>query len=335
MLIILACRGESVGIDTVNYYNNNFSSIWVDEDRSYEWIFIGICDFIREMQLNARCCIYFLAFVTILFLCMAAKRFSVKVSTVLFFYILFGYYTHTFNIARQMAACSIMLFAFSYFVSAKKIVSVDTGGKSRQTGSFVLFIFYTVIAGAVHISAFFFSLIYLLKYVKLEVKKINPILLIIVLIGFFAFVQILRDVLLASSMSLFSSIMIYDALGAATESSTLSLGGFLYRSIAYVIAGLIYAQVKNKVDNRLLMIFLVSLLVRILLSTFYGNIYRLGLYLSIIDVIIYAKCFTRLNIQTKILFCIVLFYFSFGYFATHSSNLFETVPYKFEMFELF
>ena len=147
--------------------------------------------------------------------------------------------------------------------------------------------------------------------------------------------QILRDVLLASSMSLFSSIMIYDALGAATESSTLSLGGFLYRSIAYVIAGLIYAQVKNKVDNRLLMIFLVSLLVRILLSTFYGNIYRLGLYLSIIDVIIYAKCFTRLNIQTKILFCIVLFYFSFGYFATHSSNLFETVPYKFEMFELF
>ena len=336
MLIILACRGESVGIDTINYYYNKFSSIWVDEDRSYEWLFIGVCDFIREIQLNPRCCIYFLSIVTISFLYAAARRFSVKVSLALFFYVLLGYYTLAFNIARQMAACSIMLYAFSYFIFVeKKNIGVCEGKQLRQKGNLLLFIFYTIIAGAIHISSLLFSLIYFLKYIKFEIKKIHPIFFIIVLVAFFAAVQVLRDSLLANSMSLFSSIMIYDALGVETESSTLSFGGFLYRSIAYVIAGLVYAQIRKKIDNRLLMLFIVSLLVRILLSAFYGNIYRLGLYLSLIDVIIYAKCFASFNSHTKILFWTVVIYFSYGYFATHANNMFETIPYRFEMFELF
>lgn len=326
--LILVCRGETVGIDTENYYNNRFLSDSTKDSMSLEWLFLCVSEIITNIGLSPRFCIYFLAFISMFFLYNATVRYKVDASRALFFYILFGYYTHSFNIARQMAACCIMLYAYSY------IIPIQLKQHESALKNKIYFVLYTILAASIHVSAFLFLSILLITKANYNVRNISPVKFTIVLCSVFAILQIAKEVFLSQMMGLINIVTLYEDVADA-EVSSLSFFGFFYRCLVYIIAGFVFAKIRKNVNNRALLLFVASLLFRIILSTFYGNIYRIGLYLSIFDVIIYARVYDFLKIKERFYYFIFIAYFSFEYFSAHTGNIYGTNPYVFEMIEIF
>lgn len=127
LFFLAAFRGENVGTDTVNYlsYSNlsnrasnaNFTDFNIlDLGGRVEVINNYVCKFILDFKLNPRFIIVFYAAVMLAFLALSCRRFRVPITYALFFYILFGYYFVSFNIARQLCAASVVLYSLSWLI---------------------------------------------------------------------------------------------------------------------------------------------------------------------------------------------------------------------------
>lgn len=332
LFVVSAGRGVSVGIDTINYYQNGFSNLFEGENHQYEVVFVGLCDFIRSNGLNPRCCLYLLSAVTIIFICAASRRFKTNTIFVLFFFLLFNFFTHSLNIARQMAACSILLYANSFLFAKKDNSSQRSNHCARDV---VLFLVFVLLAASFHVGAII-GVVALFSFVlHFERRTINTMTLSALLIAFFAIIQIGRGLLLSRSMGLLSTIAVYDSIGSETTGTTLSVFGFLYRSIAYFFYGCVLVYLKKDSNYKLCNFFLVSLVIRILLSAFYGSILRLGFYFSLIDIVVFSICAPKKDRKRRFFFYMATLYFGIDYFLTLSGNTYETVPYVFNMIEIF
>ena len=124
---LAAFRGENVGTDTSSYlsYSNlsnraadaNFTDFSIlDLGSRVEVINNYVCKFILDYRLNPRFLLVFYAVIMLVFFALASKRFSVPIVYSFFFYILFGYYFVSFNIARQLCAASIVLYSLSFLI---------------------------------------------------------------------------------------------------------------------------------------------------------------------------------------------------------------------------
>lgn len=321
MLLFLSMfRGEFVGIDTTNYYNNIFSGDKSPDadvsNHDFEILFIAVCDFITEVGLDSRCCIYFLSIITFLFLELSSKVYDVSLLFVCFFYLLFNDYSLSLNIARQMAACSIALYAYSYldYYDLRKY----------------LFFVFILLAASIHASAIFFSLLYFLRNISFH-RFVPELKLIAIVISSYAFLLVFKTIVLDRIMNSLGLISIYSALGEETMTTSLSFMGFIYRAIGLVIGLHIYSEMKDRCWNIVLDVFLLGIVVRVLLSPFYGNVLRLGLYLYIVDVIVYSLYFIyyyrRSNNLRLLEFLCVVGYFSVEFVGALTGNIYETVPY--------
>lgn len=123
--MMAAFRGENVGTDTKNYlsYSNltnnaanaNFTDINIlDLGSRVEVVNNYICKLILQLNLNPRFLIVIYAAIMLIFWALACKRFKVNIAFALVFYILFGYYFVSFNIARQLCAASVVLYSLSF-----------------------------------------------------------------------------------------------------------------------------------------------------------------------------------------------------------------------------
>ena len=305
LFIISASRGVNVGIDTVNYYNNYFSSLYSGDNHDFEIVFITICDFIRDNGLNPRCCLYILSFITFFFIYLAAGRFNTSLVYVGLFYILFNLYTHSFNIARQMAACSILLYAYSFLF-------VDN--KRSKLYNIFFFLLFTLFAASFHVGAILGVIALIVIPFRSKPIATNGFIVSVVFIFLFGLIQIFRTTMLSQSIGLLSSIAIYDSLGADTQETSLSLLGFIYRSIAYVIYGIAWHYLQKDSRGKLCDFFGASVILRIVLSAFYGNIYRLAFYFSVIDIVVFSMCSTPKN--RRVFMGITVSYFFFDQFTS-------------------
>lgn len=333
LFIISAGRGESVGIDTVNYYQNGFSSVYSGENHQYEIVFVGLCDLIRLYGLNPRCCLYLLSAVTIFFVCAASRRFKANTILVLFFFLLFNYFTHSLNVARQMAACSILLYAYSF------LFYNENGGDTIEAHfglkNLLLFVLFVLLAASFHVGAILGLLALFSFLMPVNKKEVEPIFVATILVLCFAIVQIVREVILSRTMGYLSAIAIYDGIGSATTGTTLSRFGFVYRSLAYVFYGVALAYLKRDSNDKLFNFFLLSLVLRIILSAFYGSILRLNFYFALIDIIVFSLCVANEDEKRRTFFYLTVLYFGIDYFLVLWGNTYETVPYVFNMIELF
>ena len=325
LILFLLCfismfRGETVGIDTENYYNNLFSADYSTElvvsNHDFEFFFIGFCDFVRNYGLDPRCCLYFLSFITFLFLGLTARGHDVSLTYVCFFYLLFNDYALSLNIARQMAVCSIVLYAYSYleFYNYRKY----------------FFFLFILLASSIHASAIFFSVLFFIRNISFH-RYIPELKLLVIAIVTYASLQFFKTFILDRILNSLGLISIYSALGEDTSSTTLSLFGFFYRMIGVIIGVHVFSELKDVCWNKILDVFLVGIFIRILLSPFYGNIGRLGLYLYITDVIVFSLYFLyyykRSDNLRLVEFLCVVFYYSIEYFGVLVGNTYETVPY--------
>lgn len=334
LLFISAGRGEYVGIDTERYYNNVFSSSYEGEIHKYEFLFIGFCDFIRDSGFNSRCCVYLLSFLTFFFLYLSGRRFHVNITVVCLFYLLFLFFTHSINIARQMAACSILLYAYSFLFEDVKTEN-EREHKIKHIAYFVLF---ALLATSIHSGAFLGFLVIFVYFFQKKIAlfykslKYSPVVLFLVLFVYFALIQLLRVTLLSEFQDILTIVDMYE--GYTTVERDISLFGFLYNSIVLLFHSFVLVYLFKKEDNKLATFFLVSLILRILLSAFNGAIFRLIFYFSIIDIIVYSKCFLYLSSKRQMFFLMALLYWGVDYILVLVNNTYETVPYVFKMIEI-
>jgi len=333
LFVVSAGRGESVGIDTINYYQNGFSTSYSGENHQYEVVFVGLCDLIRDVGLNPRCCLYLLSVITIFFVCAASRKFKSNTIYVLFFFLLFNFFTHSLNIARQLAACSILLYAYS-FLFAKNGKIINKLFQPRNS-DIIYFLLFVLLAASFHVGAILGVMALFAFLFRVDKLTFNTLLICVILVSSFAIVQIGRDLLLSRSMGYLSIIAIYDEIGSATTGTTLSIFGFFYRSIAYVFYGMALVYLTRDSYEQLGRFFFLSLVIRILLSVFYGSILRMGFYFSLIDIIVFSLCVSKKDRQRKLFLYFSVLYFGIDYVLFLSGNTYETVPYVFNMIELF
>lgn len=174
LFFLAAFRGENVGTDTANYlsYSNlanraenaNFDNFNIlDLGSRIEVVNNYACKLIIQFKLNPRTILIFYDAIMLVFLAMACKRFKVNIIYVAFFYILFGYYFVSFNIARQLCAASVVLYALSFL---KEL------GKKR-----LLFFLWLIFAIGIHSLSIICSVFYIVTVLpKLKTKYVFFIL---------------------------------------------------------------------------------------------------------------------------------------------------------------
>lgn len=320
MCFILAFRGIDVGSDTYFYYTNTFdSSLDFSIDNKFEITFQYISYMISFLGLNPRWCLYSLAVITFFFLYLSILRYNKLLHTkyiwIIFFYFLFEYYSLSFNISRQIAAASVLLYSYSFLF--------ENGLKKYW------FIILVLFASSIHISSIIFLPLYFV--VKIDFSKINTRVISVFLTLLLSVVLLLRGYLLNVIMTKFSALELYGAYIDDAEVVNKSFIGFIIEYIELFLSLFIYGKLKNlKVNGTLSNLYLISLVVSIILLAFYGNIYRIRLGLTIINIIAYSTVFTyyrRLTLKEKIVLCFIVMFYGYFTLATLTNGAYEVVPY--------
>lgn len=190
MLILLffsMFRGDNVGNDTKNYMDTNRiqyrgGNLEVEFNKDYllenfgnktELIDIALNRIVYGFNLPPRVIIWCYALINILVLYRSLRKLKVNTSIGLLIYVLLGYYYFSLSAARQMAAVSIVLYAFTFMIQndgeeSYKILSLKS--------NFVKFVLFVGIASMIHASAIFFIVVYPLRYLHINKSLIVMLL---------------------------------------------------------------------------------------------------------------------------------------------------------------
>lgn len=323
LAFINAFRGIDVGSDTINYYNNNFDGIFsLNFTSTYEleWAFQSISRFIYLSNLDSRWCVFILSFITFIFIYFASKRFqkqmnlSLVMVSLMFF--LLDFYTLSFNIARQVAAISILFYAYSFLYDKRNFQ----------------FFFWVFIASGFHLSSILFSLIYFLK--NIDFSKISFKLLFVTAYSTFFLVLVFKTVLLDLVLSKFPAMSLYDHLIEDTETTNKSNIFYMYEFVKLNINLYVAHNLLKNGSNKYVNIFIISIFAGLLFNAFYGNISRIILGLSIINVIILASYFSKdsLNQKDKVVYIATILIYSWTVLRSLSGGAHDVIPYYMTLF---
>ena len=323
LLFISMFRGINVGSDTINYYTNNFYDtfdIYSSRGYTFEFIFIFISNFFHSLDLPPRFCLYFLSLVTFVFLDLSSRRYRVDFASVCFFFYLFNFYFLSLNISRQIAAITILLYAYSFLK--------DTTPKRYY------FFLYVIVAAGIHISSLLFMLVYLLTvfpYMKKNKAPVFRYLQSIGLIILYVFFQFYGTQLQDTVFSISESLMLYNKYANQTEIASISFLGLFSNIVILIIDIIIYYTIKKKGYDMVARLFLISIIVKIFFSSITGNIGRLMWDIMIIKVIAYCYCFSKSIPQMKpkeLLFLLIMtFLNAYNVFYSINRGAYEIVPY--------
>lgn len=322
LLVFNIFRGIYVGSDTVNYYTNHIiaEDFSLDSGSSYgfEFLFILLGKTINEMGVNPRWCLWSLSIVTFFFLYQSYRRYNkhydVSLVLMLSFYFLLSFYALSFNIARQMAASSIILYAYSYY---------EEKGIKKY-----LFFFFTLLACSLHISSVIILVVCLLNKMKFRFIVEHKYIVYIVLIGLFVIIQVFKSVFLSSVLGSLDILNVYTYLSEETESSTLSVVGMLFKVLEIFIFLKLYYSL-NKYAVLPSKILFIAIVFEIILGAFYGNIYRIGITFSIIKIVCLSIYFSRPSENRLIYLALFMFLFGYPMLSSLANGAYNIVPYYF------
>ncbi len=316
-----AFRGVKVGSDTINYYNNNFDKdlfIQKAASNSYEYCFLAVSETIKNMGWNPRLCLYFLTILTFVFLYKASSRFyksdrTYLVMSIFVFYCLANY-SMSLNIARQIAASCILLYAYT-FIERKKIWP---------------FLITVLFASSIHISSILFIFIYpvcLLKYERIISYKF----ILVVSIFFLFFMSLMcKDYFFNMFFSDNELFSVYERYVDQTEKFDFSISGLILLIIELSIKLFVLFELFNRGHITLSKLLLISIIVEIVFSMFYGNVARIRHGITIVEVPCLATYFSYTNKDTtRNIAVFILFSIVFGYdmLSGLSRGAYEIIPY--------
>lgn len=323
LLFFSMFRGINVGSDTINYYTNNFDftfDVVSNTGYTFEYINIIVTNSIRNLGLPPRFCLFFLSLLTFMFLDLSSRKYRVDLAVVCFFFYLFNFYFLSLNISRQIAAITILLYAYSFLQ--------DSAPKRYY------FFFYLAIAAGIHVS----SLLYLPVFLTVAVpfkntnnKQLSRILLLIGLIVLYVFFQYYGTQLQTYVFSISDSLLLYNNYAEQTEIARISFLGLISNVIILLLDIQVYFNLKKKELNVVARLFLLSIIVKILFSSITGNIGRLMWDIVIIKVIAYSYCFSKtipkMSFKELLFFVLVVLLNAYNVFYSINRGAYELVPY--------
>lgn len=321
MFIINLFRGINVGSDTINYYNNQFyGEAKLDFSSQYEleWIFQLVSAFIRHNDLAPQSCLYFLSIVTFLFLFLSYRRYhkqtSASLTLILVFYFVFDFYSLSFNIARQCAAVSILLYSYSFLYYDKK-----------------KFILLVILAAGFHISSLAYAFLALLRNFNINKFQTKSLILLsyIILILIFLTKVYIWDIV----FTIFPSMSLYANLLRETEIGSFSPFSIVLESFRLGLGLYVFNRLKQVGLANYNTLFYISLIAVIFMDSFYGNVTRIFIGISIIRVISYSALFSRkkLTKTDKIVFYTTIIFYGIFILAGLNNGAYEIVPYEFDL----
>ena len=136
LLFLSAFRGDKVGNDTMNNMDYQYMlsrAAYVDDLKHLEISDLGgqveivsglMYKFILNHNLNPRWIIYFYSVLMFVFLALAFKRFKVNTAYALVVFVILGFFYYSLTAARQLAAVSVLLYAFSFLYYEKRRIGL-------------------------------------------------------------------------------------------------------------------------------------------------------------------------------------------------------------------
>lgn len=323
MAFMCAFRGMNVGSDTIHYYNNNFSNTFsLDSGTSYdtELLFILLTSTITNLNLNPRWCLFSLSIITLIFLLLSVKRFrlndDISYVIVAFFFYISGFYAMSFNIARQIAASTIVLYAYTFL-------------QENNNKKYLYFIF-VLLASFLHISSIVFAPFYFVRRLKFNWFSKHIYLTIIMAVIFYIVIQIYKDVMMSSLFSHLNVFLYYEKYAEETISADVSIVGFLFAIADIILFLLCFHKLSKQGSNILASLLFLSVVITIVLSAFYGNIYRLRIGLTIVEPVAMAVVFSRkTNFKGAdiVLFFAITVIFGYEALSALSRGAYDIIPY--------
>lgn len=222
-------RADSVGTDTFAYMDvegmlysygvNSGDSLF---GKSSELITVALYLIMYYYSLSPRLAIIFFSILTFFFLYLSLKKLKLSYTIGLLTFVVF-FYLSSFNIARQICACSIILYASTYLI--------------ENTRRYLFFVF-VALASFIHAASilgivlFFVSLVKNLPFSRKQLTYIAIVLFIFNMVSPFNVVEML--------VSLFSNISFAQTYSdiAATESR--SLMGLIQDASKFFVAILLF-----------------------------------------------------------------------------------------------
>lgn len=320
-IFVLCClsmfRAESVGTDTANYtdfiYNTQEFIIDFSENfdigRVLEIGYLYAKVWIYENNYSARILICLFSVITFLFLLLSLKRMSLPYGIgTLIFSVLF--YLTSFNIARQICACSIILYAYTFLF--------ENGNKKY------LFFLFIILATSFHGASILYSLMYGIRYLKLDL--FNKGILVSFAIVLFLVNMIYPLPISEWLVSLFGSISYAEIYSDRSVTNSRSVIGVIYSFIQVFPSLLIFVKCTDTKLRYYDLIFYLSIISIILSSTANSDFARIFIPLQIYQVLYITNLYATKGLQRYPIYLFIVLH-SLLVLYDASAGAGEVVPY--------
>lgn len=307
LTLFLILRSSKVGIDTINYRRifNYCNEKNIIELLTYERHEIGYKYYNKIISLFANYQIFLCitSVVTMIGIYFFIKNNSKNYFLSLLIFITFNFYGYTFGILRQSIAISILLFGYKYITEKK----------------FSKFLLSVILATLFHKTAFIFIILYFIKDIKIDRKKL------------LAWISLIL-VFFISKNFILNFIINYIYKPADLIFSTGNGYKMLFLLIGIGICSYFLQEkliVQDKKNQLLInMIFIASIIQT--LSTIFSNTYRVTLYFSYAMILLIPNIIEIINNKTLKKIVIMLMIISLTiYFYIMTTNLVNYAKYEF------
>lgn len=302
LLILAACRGESVGGDLDNYLphfdmvKSMTSFTEIVKVSGYEPGYCLLVHVIGRIIPSER---FFLIITSVLSLLgpfYVVKKYSRIPYISLLLYIAFGFYTNTFNNVRQALAISIILFSVPYILDRK----------------FFKFIIIVLLASTVHLSAIFFPIVYVAY--SFRITNIRFLFFVFVIPVFvFLFGNVIIDALISI---FFTKYDVFDREAIETLSSGSGYALLAFYIIIAVISYIWYVKIcgaKSRVAHLLMWCMMLSVCVQSS-ATVMATLTRLAHYFFIFVILFAPLILSTMNKSYRSFYATTIVIVAYLYF---------------------
>ena len=294
LFVLCAFRGEKIGTDTIEYLTN-----YSDTDRflagfnfySYrgaELISNLLFYIVETYRLPPRLILIAYALSTFIPIVLICKKQNIDLPLFCFFFLTFGSYLQSFNIARQIASVMVAAYACTYIFEEKK--------------SYLFFLF-TVVAGMIHTTGFYLLPLYLFRWLHFPHKYVYAPLLIIAFLSAIGFVNIYS---LLSYVSMGELYTRFYGDQISNQSISLSIVGFTVSLYSLIL--LVYSLKFQK--KQYVVFFAVCILVKIMTLGWDASMARITLVFTNILIIAFVVLFEEIRRKSSHAYNALLYIFT-------------------------
>ena len=295
LLLMNSMRAYTVGVDTVNYLFLNIEAGYLDRYETEPF-----SKYLMQNTPSNEFYLFAMGTLTIIPLALRVRNYCRPVLSLLFF-VLLGFYTGGFNIARQMLGICIVFFGLPYVVEKK----------------WLKFYICVAVAACFHNTAIIASVMPLI-YTKLNMKNCFVFLSLSI--------TYIVGVLFLSRLVLMLAPLIgdYSLYAEYVREGVFSLNRILLNIAFYIIYLCYDPQHRN---NFYMKLFYVSIIGYNLLA-FSGAANRIAMYFSISQIVVFAN-YEYVKAKCKLLFKLITYGYAIAYYTLIiRSDLGGVIPYE-------